>query len=150
MIDVLVPTGFIENQVLPFRLTSNLRTLIGLPLLEGRFIPAMCTIAGAMKENKADCEPILRLLMRDDIVAWYTSRSTAKNDVKTQELENQLSDRVMKNVVAIQGRLADCAPRRDGATALRTPVDKKVRELVDIATDPGKLCLMPTTFQAWL
>jgi transformation/transcription domain-associated protein len=110
----------------------------------------MCTIAGALRESKADCEPILRLLMRDDIVAWYTSRSTAKNDLKTQELESQLSDRVMKNVVSIQNRFADCAPRRDGAPPSRTPVDKKVRELVGIATDPAKLCLMPTTFQAWL
>ena len=139
-----------ETQVLPFRLTSNLRVLLGLPLLEGRFIPAMCTIAGAVRESKADCEPVLRLLMRDDIVAWYTSRSTAKNDVKTQELESQLADRVMKNVVSVQGRFADCSPRRESATPSRTPVDKKVRELVDIATDPRKLCLMPTTFQAWL
>ena len=95
-------------------------------------------------------DPILRLLMRDDIVAWYC-KSMAKSDSKLQELERQLVDRVSKNVSHLQGRFSECAPTKEQSENLKDgPVDKKVRELIAAASDSEKLCTMPTSYQAWL
>jgi hypothetical protein len=88
--------------------------------------------------------------MRDDILAWY-SKSLAKSDSKTQELERQLIERVSKNVTTLQSKFAECAPRKiqSGASDI-DPVDKKVRELYAAATNPEKLCMMPTSYHSWL
>lgn len=134
-------------------MTPNVVALLGQSVLEGRFIPAFAMVSEAIRENKEDFDPILRLLMRDDILAWY-SKSLAKVDSKTQELERQLVERVTKNVATLQSRFAECAPARknmeiDEASS-KDPVDKKVRELYAVATDPEKLCMMPTSYAAWL
>lgn len=121
-------------------------------LLEGRFITSFSAVAESVKSCKDEMDPILRLLMRDDIVAWYC-KSMAKSDAKLQELEKQLTDRVSKNVSHLQARFSECAPNRDNRErdqAQEGPVDRKVRDLISAATDPGKLCTMPTSYQAWL
>jgi phosphatidylinositol kinase/protein kinase (PI-3 family) len=64
----------------------------------------MSMAATAIKTSMEDIDSILRLLVRDDIVSWYTSKSMAKSDIKTQELENQLGDRVAKNVAVVQSK----------------------------------------------
>jgi phosphatidylinositol kinase/protein kinase (PI-3 family) len=130
--------------------------MIGQLLLEGRFIPSMGTVASALEDANDDLDPALRLLLRDDIVAWYTSKSMAKSDAKMQELEKQLLDRVIRNAISVQSRIAECAPRvpktEDGKSERlrKEPVDLKVRELVKEATDPRRLCMMPSNYQAWL
>lgn len=107
------------------------------------------TVAKSVEDSKEELDPILRLLMRDDIVAWYC-KSLAKSDSKLQELEKQLADRVAKNVSFLQGRFAECAPRKATSNDGDGPVDKKVRDLIAVATDPEKLCMLPTSYHAWL
>lgn len=143
--------GFIDTKSLPFRLTPNLQTLMGIPFLGGRFIPSMSTVADVVRNHKEEMDPILRLLMRDDIVAWYC-KSMAKSDSKLQELERQLADRVSKNVSSIQFRFSECSPRNDKKDQgiKNNPVDEKVRELVAVATSPEKLSMMSSNYQAWL
>jgi hypothetical protein len=147
--------GFLDEQRVPFRLTRNLRTLIG-PIFEaGRFVPAMATFAAAVKNHLEDIDPILKLLMRDDIIAWYTSKSMAKSDSKTQELEKQLHDRVLKNVSQVQIRMVECSHRRPPKDLTpenlpTDPVDKKVRSLLEEATNQEKLCQMLPNYQSWL
>ena len=48
--------GYMEKVQLPFRLTSNIVTLIGPFLLEGRFIPVMGIAASAINAKKDDME----------------------------------------------------------------------------------------------
>jgi transformation/transcription domain-associated protein len=144
----ITTTGFIDSQEVPFRMTPNLVALIGQPHLDGRFITSFATISAAIREHKDDFDPILRLLMRDDILAWY-SKSLAKSDSKTQELEKQLIERVSKNVSTLQTRFAECAPRKKTENK-KDPVDKKVLELFEAATSPEKLCMMPTSYHSWL
>lgn len=147
--------GFLDEQRIPFRLTRNLRTLIG-PIFEaGRFVPAMATFAAAVKNHLEDIDPIFKLLMRDDIIAWYTSKSMAKSDSKTQELEKQLHDRVLKNVSQVQIRMVECSHRRPSKDLTpenlpTDPVDKKVRSLLEEATKQEKLCQMLPNYQPWL
>jgi phosphatidylinositol kinase/protein kinase (PI-3 family) len=151
--------GFLEARKIPFRLTPNIQSLIGPLLLQGRFIPSMVTVASALNNAHNDLEPALRLLLRDDIVAWYTSKSMSKPDAKTRDLEKQLMDRIMRNVMNIQTRIAECAPKvssgeeeenKKKEVLKKDPVDLKVKELVKEATDPRRLCMMPSNYQAWL
>jgi phosphatidylinositol kinase/protein kinase (PI-3 family) len=126
-------------------MTPNIEALIGKPYMDGRFIKSFTMIANAVSEHKDEFDPILRLMMRDDILAWY-SKSLAKTDSKTQELEQQLMERVSKNVSTLQSRFADCALSKPS----KDPVDARVQELYEAATDPGKLCMMPTNYHPWL
>ena len=139
--------GFIDSTVVPFRLTVNLSTLIGFPLLDGRFALSMSTLSGVVRNFKMDLVPILKLLMRDDLLAFYT-RSMPKSDAKTQEMEKQLKDRFAKNTALILAKLSECAVKIETDSA--TPVDARVSELIDMARNPENLCKMPGNYQAWL
>jgi transformation/transcription domain-associated protein len=134
-------------------MTPNIQSLIGELLLNGRFIPSMGIIAAAIEEAQDELDPALRLLLRDDIVAWYTSKSMAKSDAKMQELEKQLIDRVVRNAIQVQANIAECVPQISKGpeeNRRKEPVDVKVRNLVKEATDPKRLCMMPSSYQAWL
>ena len=141
--------GFIEgyNQV-PFRMTPNIQRALGEHYIKGIFVRTMAMIAGAVTEHKEEFDPILRLLMRDDILAWY-SKSLAKTDSKTQELEKQLIERVSKNVYTLQSRFSECSPKvaKNGESS---PLDKRVNELLGAATDPKNLCMTRISYQGWL
>jgi transformation/transcription domain-associated protein len=144
--------GFIDSRTVPFRLTQNLTTFLGLPLLNGRFATSIATVAESIRESKDEMDPILRLLMRDDIVAWYC-KSMAKSDSILQELERQLVDRVSKNVSHLQTRFFECAPKKtekESENAKNDLVDEKVRDLISAASSSEKLCMMPANYQAWL
>ncbi|KAL3936676.1 MAG: hypothetical protein SGBAC_008060 [Bacillariaceae sp.] len=139
--------GLVDNPEVPFRFTPNVKALLGEGYCNGRFIPAIAMIAAAIQENGGEFDSILRLLMRDDIVAWY-SKSQARSDSKTQELERQLSERVAKNVSILQSRIGECAPSRKAKQD--EPIDKRVRDLCEAASDPKKLAMIGTGYHAWL
>jgi phosphatidylinositol kinase/protein kinase (PI-3 family) len=125
--------GFLEPCKIPFRLTPNSHTLIGHLLIDGHLIPSMGTVAAALDKAHDDLEAALWLLLHDDIVAWYTSKSIAKEDSKMQELEKQLLDRIMHNASSIQSKIAACAPKatkgEEKADTLKTePVDARVKQ----------------------
>ena len=140
--------GFIEGHDIPFRMTPNIEALIGRTYLDGRFIRSIAMVAGAIREHREEFDPILRLLMRDDILAWY-SKSLAKTDSKTQELERQLMERVSKNVSVLHARFSECAPTSTKASK-EGSIDSRIRELYDAATSAENLSMMPTNYHAWL
>ena len=141
---------------MPFRMTRNITEFIGPFLLEGIFVPSFANISAAMHSKRSVLEPILHLLLRDDVMAWYISKSSAKNDQKMQEVEHQLSDRIWSNVRFVQDCLEECSPRDVGDAACEAvepspdPIDIKVKSLVDAATSVDNLSMMPATYQAWL
>jgi len=157
--------GFIEGfHQVPFRMTQNIERTIGVTHLQGIFIRSMAMISGAVKQHKEEFDPILRLLMRDDILAWY-SKSLAKTDSKTQELERQLIERVSKNVHTLHSRFSECSPKinqnsnnineetitKSLEKDIDQPVvlDRQVNELLKVATDPEKLCMTRISYQGW-
>ena len=142
--------GILENQHVPFRLTPNIEALIGFLFLDARYTTAMSVIAGAVQQCQLDLDPIFRLLMRDDLIAYFT-KSLAKSDSTTVEMEKQLAGSVARNVAILHTRFAECAPSSQGAvTKQYINVDQRVRDLIDSAQDPKNLCLMPGSFQAWM
>ena len=143
--------GFLEGGSLPYRMTRNVQRLVGPLMLQGSFVPSMGSAAIAIRSYKEEVSSILCLLLRDDIVSWYTSKSSARSDVKTQELERQLLDRILKNVALVQSRLKECAPTIvDHQVSGDDPIDKRIRELLERATSAEKLSKMPITYQPWL
>ena len=141
---------------MPFRMTRNITDFIGPFLLEGSFIPSFVCTSSALHAKKSALEPILHLLLRDDIISWYISKTQPRNDKKIQEMEHQLFERVRKNIDYVQTRLEECSARHvenageEAVSENPQPVDVHVRSLVDVATNQGKLCLMPSSYQAWL
>lgn len=148
--------GLLEKHDIPFRMTRNITEFIGPFLLEGVFVPSFANISSVMHSKRSILEPILHLLLRDDVMAWYISKSSAKNDQKMQEVERQLSDRIWSNVRFVQDRFEECSLRKvEDAAAEATnpnpdPIDIKVRSLVDAATSAENLSMMPAAYQAWL
>jgi transformation/transcription domain-associated protein len=146
----------LEKHGVPFRLTRNISEFIGPFLIEGVFVPSLVIISSALHANRKVLKPILHLLLRDDVMAWYVSKSSSKNDQKMQEVERQLSDRIWSNVLFVQGRFEECSMRAvDDATAEAIkpnpdPIDIKVRSLINAATNTEKLSQMPPAYQPWL
>lgn len=151
-----LPNGSLEKHDVPFRLTRNITEFIGPFVLEGVYVPSFAIISAAMDSKRSELEPVLHLLLRDDVMAWCLSRSPVKNDQKIQDLERQLSDRIWTNVRSVQDRFRECSPlvvEDAAAEALKsspTPIDMKVRSLVDAATSSENLCMMPASYEAWL
>lgn len=141
--------GIIENQLVPFRLTPNIVNLIGFPLLDACFTTSMAQISTAVRRSRSELDPILRLLIRDDLVTFYT-KSTAKSDAQTQEMEKQLMDRISRNVATLHSRFAECCPSYQINSDNENPVDQKIRDLIATARNPESLCSMPASFQGWL
>lgn len=143
--------GILDNQHVPFRLTPNIETLIGFLFFDARYTTAMALIAGAVQQCQQDLDPIFRLLMRDDLIAYFT-KSLAKSDSTTVEMEKQLAGSVARNVAILHTRFAECAPSSAQSVIAKqqTNVDQRIRDLIDTARDPKNLCLMPGSFQGWL
>lgn len=141
--------GFIDKTVVPFRMTRNLSELIGFPLQDGLFVPTMATASEAITSEKHLLDPILHLLLRDDLVAYYT-KSVAKPDTKTQEMEKQLNDRISKNVSTVQARFASCSPNVVKHDSSDDSVYQHIHKLLSLAQKDEQICLMPSAFQGWL
>jgi FAT domain/Phosphatidylinositol 3- and 4-kinase len=142
--------GVLDSPHAPFRLTPNLVSLIGFPFLDSRYTTSMACTAGAMQKYQLDLDPIFRLLMRDDLIAYFT-KSMAKSDATTVEMEKQLAGSVARNVSMLHARFAECAPNTKGVvTKQHLHVDQRVRDLMDSARNPENLCLMPGSYQGWL
>jgi transformation/transcription domain-associated protein len=142
--------GILDNPHTPFRLTPNLDSLIGFPCLDSRYTKCMTLTAGAVQQYQLELDPIFRLMMRDDLIAYFT-KSLAKSDATTVEMEKQLAGSVARNVGILHARFAECAPNTKGVVAKQQLfVDQSVRDLIDSARNPENLCLMPGSYQGWL
>lgn len=149
--------GFMESPRIPFRLTPNIVDAIGVSLLDSSFIASICRVAAAVRSRRHDIDPTLRLLMRDDLVTFYT-KSMAKSDSQTQEMEKQLADRVSRNVANLHSRFSECCPTHgivshttnDDKETKSDTVDERVRRLVATARSHADLSQMSASFQGWL
>ena len=144
--------GLLEQKDLPFRFTRNLQVALGPTLLDGTFIPAMGAMASALSSKSSELKISLCLLLRDDIISWYASKSFARGESETQELERQLDPRITRNAELIISRFQECSPHdaqsKPGNDTTR--VDSKLRDLIDVATSAETLCSASLSFQPWL
>lgn len=141
--------GLVAGNKIPFRMTRNLETLMGPFMIDGIFVPAMASTAEAFACAEKALHPAFCVIFRDDIVAWYCSKSPPKSDTKNQELERQLGERIIKNASLVQQRLLECAPDKNTNIDNLEVADSHVRKLLKVATSPADLCQTPLTFQPW-
>jgi transformation/transcription domain-associated protein len=141
--------GCFETAPIPFRLTDNLTRFIGQTMIDGKFVKA--TASEAVHACRHTTDSVYRLLIRDDLVSFLT-KGSAKADVKTVELENQLLPSVGRNVATLHGRFAECAPsyQQISPASEDAVVDQTVRDLVASAELDEKQCLMPANFHGWI
>lgn len=143
--------GLLKGNDMPFRMTSNIQTLIGSLNMEGYFIPAFSSLASLINSHMKDFSPVLHLLLRDDMMSWYASKSAARTDSKTQDIERQLSDRVSKNFQRVHERIKNCSLQDDKPPENSIdPIDIKLRHLLTKSTAPETLCMMDPEYQAWI
>lgn len=125
-------------------------------MLDGILVPCFAITSSALHSQRCILKPILHLLMRDDIMSWYTSKSSPKNDQKIQEVERQLTDQIWKNVRFVQNCFEECSLREvenamvEAVSQNPDPIDAKVRSLIDAATCADTLSLMPGIYHPWL
>jgi transformation/transcription domain-associated protein len=143
--------GCFETAHVPFRLTDNLARFLGQTMVDGKFVKAFATASEAAHSCRHTTDSVYRLLIRDDLVSYLT-KGSAKTDVKTVEIENQLMPSVGRNVATLHGRFAECAPsyQQKNAESDDNVVDQSVRDLVTSAELDENRCMMPANFQGWI
>jgi len=140
--------GLLEQKELPFRLTRNIKTALGPILFDGTFVPTMASIAAAFSSKSSEMHLSLCLLLRDDIISWYASKSFARAESETRDLERQLDPRIIRNAELVMSRFKECAPSK--ASNADQAVDSKLRDLIDSATKIENLSRANVAFEAWL
>lgn len=141
--------GLVEGNKLPFRMTRNIEKLIGPFMIGGIFVPTMASAAEAFNSFDEALHPALCVILRDDIVSWYCSKSPPRSDTKNQELERQLGERILKNASLAQRRFLECAPDKSIDKDQQDVADAHLRKLLHVATSPENLCQAPLPFQPW-
>ena len=65
--------GLFHEPGVPFRLKRSIEEALGLSL-HGTFTPALATASSAVAAKEEVLRPLLEILLRDDVMAWWVSR----------------------------------------------------------------------------
>ena len=118
--------AFSNTEIVPFRLTPNLQTLIGPIALEGVFSCALMAIARCLTEPEGELEQQLSVFVRDEMIFWFTQQHRAVlADNQLRDFVNASSDVVVKRAVSL-------AKPPDGAL----PANQTVIDLIARAVNP--------------
>jgi transformation/transcription domain-associated protein len=133
---------FHNPEVVPFRLTPNLATLMGPMATEGIFTVALMAIARGLTEpSEFDLEQQLSLFVRDEMIFWFTSSHRAGT-----MLEGQLRETVQANSEIVVKRALSLARKPEGSL----PACQTVIDLVSKAVNPVNLSQTDALFMGYL
>lgn len=121
---------FHNPELVPFRLTPNIQTLMGPMATEGIFTASIMAIARCLTEPEFDLEQQLSLFVRDEMIFWFTSSHKASN-----MNESHLRETVQVNSEVIVKRTLSLAQAPMGAL----PANQTVIDLVAKAVNPVNL-----------
>lgn len=130
-------------EIVPFRLTPNLQTLMGPLATEGLFSSALMAIARCLTEVHDpgnELEQQLSLFVRDEMIFWFTQ---AHKPIAT---ENQLRECVQINVDSLVKRAVSLARPPDG----NLPANQTVVDMVAKAVDPKALAAADPLWMGYL
>ena len=132
---------FHNPEPVPFRLTPNLQTLMGPLATEGIFSCAIMAIARCLTEPEFELEHALTLIVRDEMLYWFTSshRSIHLN-------ENQLRETVQTNCDMIVKRAVSLAASPVG----NLPANQTVIDLIAKAVNPINLAQCDALWMPYL
>lgn len=125
---------FYNAELVPFRLTPNLQTLMGPLATEGIFSGALMSIARCVTEPEYDLGAILSLFVRDEMIFWFTQNPRSANPDASNSggSHHQLREIVESNSDSILKRAVSLAEPAVGSL----PANQTVIDLVAQATNP--------------
>ena len=116
---------FFNPELVPFRLTPNLQSLMGPLAMEGIFACAIMAIARCLTEPKLELEQQLSIFVRDEVLNWTTP----------QQRVVQLREIVQNNIDFIVNRASSLASPPEG----NIPANQSVIDLISRAANPQHL-----------
>lgn len=158
-------SGVLEKKNMPFRLTRNIRKLMGpIHFQNGCLIPCISAFASTLNEFKNDLDSVFLLLLRDDLASWYTLRNMGRSSGVTSDIERQFILRSEKNTKIVFDKVKECAVKRiESLSSLSTTHSsdqkrkgdssrnyQKIESLIATASNPLKLSSTATSFKPWL
>ncbi|KAG5815184.1 hypothetical protein H9Q74_011815 [Fusarium xylarioides] len=132
---------FHNPEPVPFRLTPNLQTLMGPLATEGIFACSLMAIARCLTEPEYELEHALTLLVRDEMLFWFTG--SHRNGVIT---EGQLRDSVQVNSESIVKRALSLAHSPVG----NLPANQTVIDAIAKAVNPMNLAQCDALWMPYL
>ncbi len=120
---------FYNAELVPFRLTPNLQTMMGPMATEGIFSGAIMALARCLTEPEYDLGAILSIFVRDEIMFWFTQNPRGANQ------ESQMREIVEHNCEQIVKKVVSMAHQTDGVL----PANQTIIDLISRATRPGLL-----------
>ena len=149
---------FYNPEMVPFRLTPNLQTLMGPLALEGIFAPSIMAIARCLTEPNegAELEAQLAVFVRDEMMTWAQANANVRG--ATQVAPSILTDsNALREIVAtncdfvVKRTLAlTTVPQVPGNQMGVLPVNQTVIDLVSRAVNPLMLSAMDPLWMAYL
>ncbi|KAI1180923.1 FAT domain-containing protein [Nemania sp. FL0916] len=105
LMSLMAPTKpFFHNpEPVPFRLSPNLQILMGPLAIEGIFSCSIMAIARCLTEPEFELEHALTLLVRDEVIFWFTSshRAIHLNETQLRETVQTNCDMVVKRALSL-------------------------------------------------
>lgn len=155
--------GILESdEAVPFRLTRNLRHVLGPSGLEGPFYGSMAVTLQSLAQSFATVRIFLDLIMRDELIGWISTKSDAARGKinagsriggNAESEFKLLEDRLSASVVAVANRLKCSIPSHVGHRPIvETNTDEVadyVSQLITKASEPENLAQMESSWQAW-
>lgn len=131
---------FNNPEVVPFRLTPNLQTLMGPLATEGVYSCAIMAIARCLTEPEGELEQQLSIFVRDEMVFWFTQQHRA------QLQETQLRDTVQASSDVVVKRAVSLARPPEG----NLPANQTVIDLISRAVNPANLAQCDALWMPYL
>ncbi|KEZ39649.1 Histone acetylase complex subunit [Scedosporium apiospermum] len=136
---------FVNPELVPFRLTPNLQTLMGPLATEGIFSVAMLAIARCLTEPELELEHNLTLFVRDEILVWFTTYSHRKEQFM-EVPSDTIRETVQLNTDQIVKRAVSLAQSPPG----NLPATQTVIDLIAKAVNPLNLAQCDALWMPWL
>jgi transformation/transcription domain-associated protein len=131
--------NFHNAELVPFRLTPNLQTLMGPMATEGIYSCAIMAIARCLTDPEFELEQQLSLFVRDEMIFWFTSSHRTMAEGQLREMVQFNSDLVVKRTIS----LAQAPP---GAL----PANQTVIDLIARAVNPMNLAQSDALWMPYL
>jgi transformation/transcription domain-associated protein len=132
---------FHNPEPVPFRLSPNLQTLMGPLATEGIFSCSIMAIARCLTEPEFELEHALTLLVRDEVIFWFTSSHRA-----IHLNESQLRETVQTNCDMVVKRALSLAQSPMGSL----PANQTVIDLIARAVNPMNLAQCDALWMPYL
>ncbi|KAI1310066.1 FAT domain-containing protein [Xylaria venustula] len=132
---------FHNPEPVPFRLSPNLQTVMGPLATEGIFSCSIMAIARCLTEPEFELEHALTLLVRDEVIFWFTSSHRA-----IHLNETQLRETVQTNCDMVVKRALSLAQPPVGSL----PANQTVIDLIARAVNPAHLAQCDALWMPYL